>query len=168
MPKKQKKICGVSLVVGGGSPWQGRVSLVGGCLLGRGGLWGDLQGSLISRGSPWWGVLAEEGLLGRGVSLAGGCSWQGGCHARHAGIPPPPVNRMTNKCKNITLPQTSFAGGNKFIHCTLPKYHTYQIRTRLFLKVTVYQTLWTKWSTSIVNPNFFTESFLPNNQRIVS
>ena len=34
--------------------------------------------------------------------------------AMHAGIPapsPPPVNRMTNRCKNITLPQTSFAGG---------------------------------------------------------
>ena len=44
-----------------------------------------------------------------GVSLAGG---YGGCHARHAGIPHPPVNRMTNRCKNITLPQTSFAGGN--------------------------------------------------------
>ena len=27
---------------------------------------------------------------------------------------PPPVNRMTNRCKNITLPQTSFAGGNKW------------------------------------------------------
>ena len=26
--------------------------------------------------------------------------------------PPPPVNRMTNRCKNITLPQTSFGGGN--------------------------------------------------------
>ena len=26
--------------------------------------------------------------------------------------PPPPVNRMTDRCKNITLPQTSFAGGN--------------------------------------------------------
>ena len=24
----------------------------------------------------------------------------------------PPVNKMTNRCKNITLPQTSFAGGN--------------------------------------------------------
>ena len=24
----------------------------------------------------------------------------------------PPVNRMTHRCKNITLPQTSFAGGN--------------------------------------------------------
>ena len=26
---------------------------------------------------------------------------------------PPPVNRMTDASKNITLPQTSFAGGNK-------------------------------------------------------
>ena len=26
---------------------------------------------------------------------------------------PPPVDRMTHTCKNITLPQTSFAGGNK-------------------------------------------------------
>ena len=25
----------------------------------------------------------------------------------------PPVNRMTDRCKNITLPQTSFAGGNQ-------------------------------------------------------
>ena len=24
---------------------------------------------------------------------------------------PPPVNRMTDACENITLPQTSFAGG---------------------------------------------------------
>ena len=27
----------------------------------------------------------------------------------------PPVNRMTNRCKNITLPQTSFAAGNERI-----------------------------------------------------
>ena len=26
---------------------------------------------------------------------------------------PPPVDRMTDTCKNITLPQTSFAGGKK-------------------------------------------------------
>ena len=25
----------------------------------------------------------------------------------------PPVNRMTKRCKNITLPQTSFAGGKQ-------------------------------------------------------
>ena len=28
---------------------------------------------------------------------------------------PPPVNRMTNRCKNITLPQTSFAGGKNLL-----------------------------------------------------
>ena len=37
-----------------------------------------------------------------------------------AGNPPgsrhPPVNRMTDACENITLPQTSFAGGNKSIY----------------------------------------------------
>ena len=27
-------------------------------------------------------------------------------------ITPPPMNRMTDRCKNITLPQTSFEGGN--------------------------------------------------------
>ena len=31
---------------------------------------------------------------------------------------PPPVNRMTNWCKNITLPQTSFAGGNNLSQCS--------------------------------------------------
>ena len=46
-------------------------------------------------GSPWRG-----GLLGReGVS-------------QHALRQTAPVNRMTDTCKNITLPQTSFAGGN--------------------------------------------------------
>ena len=28
----------------------------------------------------------------------------------------PPVNRMTDVCKNITLPQTSFAGGKGGYH----------------------------------------------------
>ena len=32
----------------------------------------------------------------------------------------PPVNRMTHRCKNITLPQTSFAGG---------KYHSSTVAT---------------------------------------
>ena len=38
----------------------------------------------------------------------------GGCVART----PPPVNRMTDACENITLPQTSFAAGNK-LHYSL-------------------------------------------------
>ena len=29
------------------------------------------------------------------------------------------MNRMTNRCKNITLPQTSFAGGNNRVHSFL-------------------------------------------------
>ena len=45
---------------------------------------------------PWWGL----------PNL-------GGLHPGGLGRPPSPVNRMTHRCKNITLPQTSFAGGNK-------------------------------------------------------
>ena len=39
----------------------------------------------------------------------------------HAGTETPPVNRMTHRCKNITLPQTSFPGG---------KYVTFLYRTQ--------------------------------------
>ena len=35
------------------------------------------------------------------------------CMLGYHPTPPPPVNRMTNRCKNITLPQASFAGGKK-------------------------------------------------------
>ena len=35
-------------------------------------------------------------------------------HAGKPTPPPTPVNRMTHRCKNITLPQTSFAG-SKYI-----------------------------------------------------
>ena len=31
-------------------------------------------------------------------------------------MPPSPVNRMTDWCKNITLPQTSFAGGKNVVN----------------------------------------------------
>ena len=37
------------------------------------------------------------------------------CPPREQPRTPPPVNGMTNRCKNITLPQTSFAGGNNMI-----------------------------------------------------
>ena len=77
---------GVSLVMEGAS-WG--VSLVGGCLLG--------------------GCLLLGGLLGRKVPPSG---WHG-----EAAFPgDPPVNRMTNRCKNITLPQTSFAVGKNVLH----------------------------------------------------
>ena len=48
-----------------------------------------------------------RGCLPRVVSLPGEC-----IPACNGGDSPPPVNRMTDRCKNITLPQTSFAGGN--------------------------------------------------------
>ena len=59
--------------------------------------------------------------LGRCTRSHGGwgCTWSGGCTWSQGGLPgprgvsgTPPVNRMTNRCKNITLPQTSFVGGN--------------------------------------------------------
>ena len=59
------------------------------------------------RGTWYWGVY---------LVLEGWCTWSwrvpgpGGYLPRYS----PPVNRMTDRCKNITLPQTSFAGGKKF------------------------------------------------------
>ena len=51
----------------------------------------------------------------RGVYLPRGCTCPG----------TPPVNRKTDKCKNITLSQTSFAGGNKiFIYSLFHLYRT--------------------------------------------
>ena len=50
-------------------------------------------------------------------TFPGGCTCPGVCVYLPGGCTcpgtPPPVNRMTDRCKNITLPQTSFAGGNK-------------------------------------------------------
>ena len=58
----------------------------------------------MAGGFPWQG-----GLLGRGVSLAGGSPWQGGGVSLAGGSTrqTPPVNRMTDRCKNITLATTS-------------------------------------------------------------
>ena len=57
------------------------------------------------------GVPAQGGgVSARGVYLPRG----GGCTCQGVSCPgtPPPMNRMTDRCKNITFPQTSFAGGN--------------------------------------------------------
>ena len=66
-------------------------------------------------GSAPGGCLLSGGLLQGGVCSQGGCLplVPGGCIPACNGANPP-VNRMTDRCKNITLPQTSFAGGNKF------------------------------------------------------
>ena len=110
-------------VGGGGSPSWG-VSLAGGCLL---------AGGLLPRGCLLGGVSfsGEGGLLGGGVSLAGGSPWQGcllggvsfpggaslgGLLHRGGGSPSggwvslrqtPPVDRITDTSKNITLATTS-------------------------------------------------------------
>ena len=58
------------------------------------------------------------GVCGGGAYMARGCAWQGGVHGRVVcmagggvcGMQIPPVDRMTDACKNITLQQTSFCG----------------------------------------------------------
>ena len=57
------------------------------------------------------GVCVVGGMFGRGCVAEG-------MRATHA----TPVNRMTDACENITLPQTSFAGGNKRDNADLVTY----------------------------------------------
>ena len=73
-----------------------------------------LPACTVQRGSATRGVSATRGcqLPRGGVCYQGGCLLPGGPEGC---IPActeadPPVNRMTDRCKNITLPQTSFAG----------------------------------------------------------
>ena len=55
-----------------------------------------------------WAWIWSPSISPLGVGL--GPPWeQTPPRSRH----PPPVNRMTDACENITLSQTSFAGGNK-------------------------------------------------------
>ena len=70
-------------LVRGGVRGPGRVPGLGGCTW-SGGVY------LV------WGVYL---VRGGGTWSREGCTWSG---------TPPPVNRMTNKCKNITLAKTSF------------------------------------------------------------
>ena len=67
--------------------------------------------SMHCLGVPGQGCTWSGGVPGpRRVPGPGGCTWS------QLGVPaqvlPPPVNRITDRCKNITLPQTLFAGGN--------------------------------------------------------
>ena len=50
-------------------------------------------------------------LVPGGMCLVPGGGGVPGPRGTPAQVLPPPVNRMTDRCKNITLPQTSFAGG---------------------------------------------------------
>ena len=83
------------------------------------------QGDMCGKGGHvWWG--ACKGCV-TGACVAGAwqsaCRWgmcgrgcmAGGMHDRgHAWHICPPVNRMTDRCKNITLPNF-IVGGNKTI-----------------------------------------------------
>ena len=92
----------------GGSAVGGAVSAPGGCLL-----WGvSAPGGSVPGGSDPGGVC----LLGGGVSASGGMSAPRGVCAA-GGLPQtcPPVNRMTNRCKNITLATTSLRPVTKSI-----------------------------------------------------
>ena len=71
------------------------------------------------------------GVPGQGVHLVqGGVPGLGGVPGPRGlylprGVPsqvPPSVNRMTNRCKNITLSQTSLAGGNE-TNINISKFH---------------------------------------------
>ena len=69
------------------------------------------------------GAWSHAGACSRGGGGAwslGWCMVLGGCMvpgrglvSHHAPRQTAPVNRMTDRCKNFTLPQTSFAGGKK-------------------------------------------------------
>ena len=116
----------LTIGLGGGCTCPG-VYLAGGTCLGGTcpGVYLPGEGVYLPRGTCWHRV-----YLPRGVYLPESCIWyylyaastptecQHLCSSLysvtqvHAGIqPPPPVNRMTDRCKNITLPQASFAGG---------------------------------------------------------
>ena len=103
----------------GGSPWSGGVSLVWGVCLVRGGstwsggfslVWGGLPGP---GGSPWSGGVLPAGgvfsLVWGGPPCRGGSPWSRGgvCLVRGGSPETPPVNRITDTCKNITLATTS-------------------------------------------------------------
>ena len=69
-----------------------------------------MSGDMCGRGHAWQGVCMAGGVHGKGV-----CAWWGTCVAEAcmAGGHAPPMDRMTDACKNITLPQTSLVGGNR-------------------------------------------------------
>ena len=114
---------------GGGCVWSGGCLVWGGGVSGPGGggwcVWsggGGVPGlgGVCLVGGVWSGGLVCL-VQGRGVVCLvwgwcvwsrGVCAWSGGSASVPCGIPPPrpctpPVNRMTNKCKNITLATTS-------------------------------------------------------------
>ena len=81
----------------------------GGCLLWEGVCsWGGESALGASAPGGDSGGVCSRGVSAPGVSAPGGVPAPGGCLLLRGGIPAyteadPPVNRMTNKCKNITF-----------------------------------------------------------------
>ena len=72
----------------------------------------SIQGGSAKPGGgvdPTLGGSASRGGLPGGLHPEGVCI--GGSASRGSAQPPRFVYRMTHRCKNITLPRTSFAGG---------------------------------------------------------
>ena len=94
-------------LLGGSVPTQG-VYLPGGiCLVGV-----PARGYLPEGGCTWpqWCTCpGERGVPAQGVHLSGGCTCPGGT------CPGTSPHEQNGRCKNITLPQTSFAGSNNSI-----------------------------------------------------
>ena len=96
---------GVCVAAGGAC-----VAAGGACVAAGGGMrgcWGGVRGC---RGGHAWLPGGRAWLLG-GVH---GC-FGGGVHGWSCDTHAPPVNRITDRCKNITFAQTTFAGGNKYV-----------------------------------------------------
>ena len=71
---------------------------------------GCLNGGCLSRG---WGVCL--GSVHLGMSAKRGCLPRE-CLLQQAMGKTIPLNRITDSCKNITLPETLFAGGDKTVN----------------------------------------------------
>ena len=87
---------------GGGHVWQGVHAWQGRGGVCAGGEVGGVVCVMVAFMVVGWHAWRGGGMHGSGVCVAGGM------HAT-----PPTVDRMTDACKNITLLQTLFVGGNK-------------------------------------------------------
>ena len=93
--------------------WGRGVYLPGGVYLQE----GTCPGGVPARGCTCpGGYSCPGGVPTWGCTCLGGVLAQGGVPAQGGTCPGTPlVSRTTDRCKNITLPQTSFAGGNKLL-----------------------------------------------------
>ena len=97
----------------------GCACLGGMCACGGMCAWGcTCLGTCMSEGCAYLGACMPGDMHACGTCMPGDmCAHSWGMHVpRHACpqvcMTPTPVNRMTDACENITLRQTSFAGGN--------------------------------------------------------